>query len=407
MRERIRRILEILAVMTGISGITLSNLRDSYSIAFYSTLALLIFVSIIAFLSWGQNNIFKSKPEIDQIWKRLLLGASRSIRVFAGDVSWIERDEDILKQRTKDGIITSVLCRRPHNKKTIDNILALLETGSDVRYYDPDRTPVARGLLIDSEEHNRSTALTIRKFAKPSISLSQHITQRPSAQRGSGVSGDISIYQHEAVRHLQPKDSQQIQMLSDLFNIVWNEAISGVVLKEVNIGEKTAAQFLQVVPHYNQLTPDQIRLEVVDIQSLWSACTYVKDYKFGKMRSILEAYDNQQIQAFAPCLCISHWRKSILMPPILEEHGGKYVIIDGMHRLFYRMAFMQMPDALCTVISINTGLPSSPVPFENIQIWPRKLPRKQVFRDFKPELFRNIDLLDNALKDNYGKIQAI
>lgn len=403
MKENFRKVLEIVAIITGISGITLSNFRESYSIAFYSTIVLLIFIILITFVSWKEDNIFKSKAEIARVWKQLLLGASRSVKIFAGDVSWIERDKDTIAARNKEGLIVSVICRKPHNEKTSDNVLQLLQSGAQVKYYSSSDVPNVRGLIIDDGEDEKSTALTIYKSAKEKIMLLQDSQQEIVAKRGSGLPGDTEIFQYEGVRYFPSKDIRQIQILNNLFNAVWDNTIYGVVLRNLEIDNKSIARLINVVPHYSKITSNDIRMEVLDISSLWSTCSYVKDYKFLLTQSVMEAFESQQIQPFMPSLCISHLRKSILLPPIVEENKGKFIIVDGMHRLFFRFAFMQKTDALCLVISTNLDLPSTPIPFENVQIWPRKLSRKQVFRNYKPEMFRNIDLLDQILKEYFEK----
>lgn len=402
MNEKIRKILELLAIITGISGVTLSNLRDNYSIAFFSTFVLLILATLIAFLSWKDNNVFSSKQDIGKIWQEIIKGASHSIRVFAGDVSWISRDKELLSSRIKEGIIISIICKKPHNPVTTENIRQLLLTGAEVKYYKSSKVPTVRGLIIDSEEKSQITALTISKSAKSKLKISQERTDI-DVRRGSGEPGNTQIYQYQGIRYLPPKDVQQLQILSDFFDVMWSETNTGVVLAPIELPKKNIAQFLHSVSHYKQISASDIRFELVDIQNLWSTCNYVRDYNFPFVRSILEAFKTQQIQPFSTCLCTSHMLKSILLPPILEENNDKLIIIDGMHRLFLQLNFMQQSSALCLVLKTKINLPSLPVPFEKIQVSSHKVPRKQNFVDYKPELFRTIDLLDQQLKDEYVK----
>lgn len=406
MQERVRKVLEILAILTTISGVTLNSFRESNSIAFYSSIVLLLLLAGIAFISWREDNVFKVKAEIDNTWNRLMLGASRSIKVFAGDVSWIARDEKLLIQRIEEGIVVSVLCRRPHNNKTTDNVRRLLESGAQVKYYDHENPVLVRGLLIDDEEVDRTTALTVRKVPKRTVFTPEDSNDGYPTFTGTGLPGNSSIYDYEARRYLPTRDIQHLQALSNLFGAIWKNGDTGVVLQTIKPPVELIVQYLQTVPHYQQLTANEVRFQVVDIQSLWSTSLFVKDYKFNNIRSIIEAYDRQGLQVFSPCLCISHIRRSILMPPILEEHAGRLVVVDGMHRLFYRLVIMQKPDALCMVVSTRTDLPSTPIPFTRVQMWPHKLPRDQAFDNYRPELFRNIDLLENVLGDSYQDLMT-
>jgi len=150
MKERLRHTLEVLAITAGISGLTLSELRITNPIIFYLVCLMLILLCLSVFLSLKKINRFTNKPLIDSIWQRLLEGANHSIRIFAGDASWVNRDEGIIKKCVNKGVNVYVLCRRPGtNKRLKDNISRVIETGTEVRYYDPQDNPVVRGLVID------------------------------------------------------------------------------------------------------------------------------------------------------------------------------------------------------------------------------------------------------------------
>jgi len=402
MKERLRRILEISAIVTGISGITISNLRDSFSVAFYSALILLVLITFISYLSIREDNLFRNKPEIEKIWRELLIGASRSVKVFAGDVSWANRDKEVLSRRIDEGATISVLCRRPHNDTTTLNVVELLNAGVQVKYYQPDYAPSVRGLIIDTEEKEKGTALTVYKSPKARIVLPQR-TIAASAQRGSGVPGDIGIYQYEGRRYLPSINNRQIQILGDLFTITWRHATLGVILQPLKIDKSTIIQMLRTVSHYKQISWNNIKIEAVDIQSLWASCTYVREEKLNLTQAVCEAFRAQKIPPFTTCVCLSHIRKSILLPPIIEVHKGKSTIIDGTHRLFFESIFLKRSSAICITLSTGIELPSDPIPFNNIKIWPEKLPKDRGFNNFRPELFRDIDSLDRELENNLSK----
>jgi hypothetical protein len=344
-------------------------------------------------------NIYTTKSEIDQIWQELLIGATSSVQIFAGDVSWIDRDKELIA-RIKDRVDVFVLCRCPHNEKTQQNVVDLLKAGAKVRYFD---APV-RGLLIDTKDTRRSTALIIDKSPRQIISVSNQDSMPLANDRGSGVPGSSNIYRYKATRHLPQEDNRYIEVLSLLFNLCWDVSVDGVILCPIELNRYQIVQTLRTVPHYENLEENDIQIEVLVFNELLSSCIYVKQNKIRSIEAVLEAYNRQGIPPLSFCTCISYSGQSLLLPPIIEKHNGKYVIIDGTHRLFYMYAFAEKQEILCLIVSTNVPLPSSPIPLGKVQIWPRKLPKHQVFLDYKPELLRKIKVLDRALKGNYHEL---
>ncbi|MGD2088365.1 MAG: hypothetical protein PVH61_19460 [Candidatus Aminicenantes bacterium] len=386
MKERGRHIIEVFAIGASISGLTLSELRSTDPIIFYSVFFFLLLLCFFVFLSWKKINRFTNKPIINSIWQRLLQGSERSIRIFAGDVSWLKRDEKIIKNCVDNGIEVSVLCRRPGNNQLLkENISRVIECGAKVRYYELQDNPVVRGLVIDAEEKGANTALTVQK------------TPQKNIERHYGVPGTVDIYKYQAARYIPPQDAQFIEVLNQLFHFISHKAMLGVVLHPLQLDVNEIRELISMVPHYANIKSLKFNTETIMIRELWSSCIYVKDYKFPFMRALLDAYETQDFHCFEPCLSLSHEKKCILLPPILERHKGKLVVIDGIHRLYYRYIYRQQSEAQCLIIDGASTLPGEPVPFVNLKVIPRKLPREQNFIGFKPDMFRNIEALDNAL----------
>jgi hypothetical protein len=244
---------------------------------------------------------------------------------------------------------------------------------------------VVRGLVIDSEEKGANTVLTVQKSPKKNI------------ERRYGVPGSVDIYKYQAARYIPPRDAQFIEVLNQLFQFISQKAMLGVVLHPVELNMEEMIELLSVVPHYANIQSLKFKTETIMIPELWSSCIYVKDYKYPTMRALLDAYETQDFHCFEPCLCLSHEKKCILLPPILERHKDKLVVIDGIHRLYYRYIYRQQSEAECLIIEGAPSLPGEPVPFINLKVLPRKLPREQNFVGFKPGQFRNMESLDNAL----------
>jgi hypothetical protein len=386
MKERGRHILEFAAIVAGISGLSLSQLQRTHPYIFYTGYIVLVILCFVVFLSRKEINRFTKKKIINSIWQDLLAGSQQSIQVFAGDVSWIDRDEGIIRDRVENGVDVSVLCRPPKaNDLLKKNISRLIEAGGKVRYYDPKDTPVLRGLVIDGEEKNVNTALTVQKSPRKDI------------KRRYGVPGSADIYDYRGKRYVPPQDEEYIETLHRLFRCISGKALLGVVMqpREMNIDE--IAGLLSVVPHYSGIKPAKIKRERVHIHKLWSPCLYVKEYKFANTLALLDAYETQGFHCFEPCTALSHEKKCLLLPPVLERDDDRLVVIDGVHRLYCRYLYRQKAEAECLIIENEAPLPGEPIPFMEMKVAPRKIPREHNFEGFRPDFFRNIDLLDNAL----------
>lgn len=389
--EIARRIIEILAIIAGILGLVIGNLRLVNPILFYSALGLLLILSISMFISRHQANRLTGKSAIDNVWQQLLSGATQSIFIFAGDVSWISRDEQVIHTNVNaKGNKVRVLCRRPRNNQLLkENMVKLIKTGTEVKYYDESRSPVMRGLIIDGGSADIGAALTVTKSAKVGV------------VRKYGVPGTEDNYRYNARFYVPPEDIRQVQVLEQLFQTMWEQAMIGIVLEPKTFSDYELLSILSNVPQYNTVELSDIELKTVDIASMWASCTYVKEYKFPDILALLDAYETQDMPAFRPCTCVSHFQSSFLLPPIVEQHNDKLVTVDGMHRLFCRLAFTHKADALCLVVSPRKELPSQPIPFTDVKVWPRKMPRENSFISFEPGRFRNIGVLDRALVELY------
>src|SRR5688572_27475316 len=99
-QESICRLIEIVALGLGISLLSLSNLKITNPLIYYIGILILVLILVSMLFTWKRSNFFTKKKTIDRIWQNLLSGASESIEVFAGDVSWAQRDKEKIKDIT-------------------------------------------------------------------------------------------------------------------------------------------------------------------------------------------------------------------------------------------------------------------------------------------------------------------
>jgi hypothetical protein len=388
-----RKFVDLFAVIAGITGVTLTGLQDSHPIWFAVLCVLVVALTVLAFLSWHRWNVYTRKQTIDTVWATMLSGATHTVRAFAGDASWSKRDAKIVASQTGSGVSVEVLCRPPSTNVTVqENVIGLIEAGATVFFYPTTSAPVIRGLLIDSDHETFGTALTVSKSAKGNLA------PRP------GLPGTEEMFDYLAVRYVPSHDRQFLVALNQLFECIVRCSCTGIVLRPLDLTPAQIRNLLLDVPHYSGLADSDVCFRNVDISSVSTPCNYVKESKIGHTLDLLNAYEQQGIPSFQTCLALSHDRRSLILPPILERHGDKLILIDGMHRLFCQLVHRQVPTATCLVIDKAWPLPGDPIPLAHVQVWPRRRPRPEGFHDYKEGNFRNIDALDDRLRREYPAV---
>lgn len=337
-----------------------------------------------------ENNSFTEKNAIDSIWHTLIDGATESIDVFAGDLSWVERDKDNIRKIIQRGVHVAVLCHNPYQSRQLQmNIRSLLETGAEASFFDGSKYSPPYGLLIDAASPILCTALEVSREPKSALSS--------GPQRSDGT----DIYDYEAVRYVPARDRKHIQVISTLFNAMWEQARNAIVLAPItdleNLLRNELPRLLTLVRQYAGLSSSDISVCNVDVGDIFASCNYVKATKLHAIASVSQSYSDQGLPEYKPCYAIEANRRSLLLPPILEEHSGGLVVVDGTHRLFRLFAERQRANAFCIVLKNAPDLPGRPVPFRDVKAWPRKLPREQVFIEYKPSLYRNFIEMDERL----------
>ena len=346
------------------------------------------------------NNInicLNRKDKINDSWKRILHIASESIIIFGGDISWIKRDKAEIKKLTNkiSPVKIKVLCRRPEHKniETLANLKynlkQLILSGAKTKFYVDQRYKETkiRGIISDSElEYGEG--LIITKIPKNNI------------DRGTGSPGSEKNYDYLATHLIPTKDHNIINVYYELFHRIWETALIGIVLDELEYSPVDYHKWLVKIPEYKDLSANDISLRTVQINNLFSLCHIVKTYKFPFTLSLINAYQTQKVNIFNPCEVVSSNKpeKTVLLPPILEAHDDKLVIIDGMHRLYYSYFYEKISQVNCLVIKIKKPLPSEILPFDRVCVRTEKASnRKYCFTSFDPDLFRQVDILDSKL----------
>jgi len=80
---------------------------------------------------------------------------------------------------------------------------------------------------------------------------------------------------------------------------------------------------------------------------------------------------------------------ALYVPPIIEQHDGDYLLLDGVHRSSLvrgtggSMRYIVIKD-------VNVEFPTTPRPWEDVQKVQYKPPMEERYENLKPELFRDL-----------------
>lgn len=299
-----------------------------------------------------------AKERIDDAWKDLLHGATRSVWIASGDASWAERDQEVLQQKVLNGIPVHVLAPRP-TLATMGNIERLLDAGADVRFSSTE-TPV-RGLLVDCDNVGFGFALRIERTAT--------------------VDGNT----YNARRYNPIYHKFEIDSLSRLFVSQFNISSKATMLKEkttLSDHERLGYLVRSGVSQFSQLQLGDVSVRSLVLEDLWSPCKFVKADRLERVKVIHDAYHGHGVPLFRPVTCVSAGPSgplnATLLPPIVEERGdGKFVVIDGMHRLFLSLVDGNAGNrgsVECLVLRSDVPLPSETIPLRQVSVVPFKRP---------------------------------
>ena len=395
MSSRIQWLFQGLALVVGLTGASLKKflpLEQPYGFVWYTVVVVSLFV-LFAISTRRDANRYTGKDMVNTAWRTMVAGATQSVDIFAGDASWSESNKEIIAARCLGNggpsVMIQVICRWPKPDVSINTkqIRDLLLAGAEVRFYSGQSIKI-RGLVVDGTEGREvMTALTVRKVPKVAIQLSP-------GQPGSDATCDYT-----ARRYVYEEDRDYVSSLQMLFSMAWPQLYQGLVLEEeVRYDAKAIAGLLRTVPHYAKIASDHVDLKQVTIGKLYAAGKYVKSRRIARISGIIEGYKRYGIELLKPCRLTTCRSERLLLPPIVEEHEGKLVVIDGHHRIWSAVTKYQMKEVWCIVLTGLTGLPGEPLPFADQQVSSDELDRENVFIGYNAANFRDIYLLDAHLR---------
>jgi len=351
--------------------------------------------AIPIFIRFTGLDVYTSKAEVDWLWDESLRSAEQSVEIVAGDLSWLRDTRQlhrVVAALVHKGCVVNVVCKPPKSHPVRrENISALLRAGASVRVL-PDNhrpTPFSALLVLDRDNPTELSVCRLQTTECGGAFVDQYI--------GVSKSDNKSYW---GKRELPSRDLAAVKTALALTKAYWECSAPVIVHEELSFDlhetQALALTALREVPIYRNFTSTDIRAAVVRIQDLYSWC--IREDKLRSTDVLVDEMFRQGIKSFAPSLLFSNTSATILLPPIVEIHDEKVVVLDGTHRLWH--LYRKDPDARATVLTVTApaALPASPLPFSRLPHFRGQLDRRNDLRSYKPENWRSFTPMEKFLQ---------
>jgi predicted acylesterase/phospholipase RssA len=199
--------------------------------------------------------------------------------------------------------------------------------------------------------------------------------------------------ENEAVRYRAPLDREVIASLATRVLGVCSEWTSNPAEPprlERGAWEELVARLRKVRQYADSrvsLTP-----ELVPLAKMVSLTGKVREFKYRQADAMAELFRARGLELFEPAYVrLPGGKQSIVTPPVLEEMGDRFHIIEGSSRIAYcRRSHIEA--IRCVVVrGVREELPATPQPLELVQVVGNTLDVRERYQDFAHELFRDIE----------------
>ena len=149
---------------------------------------------------------------------------------------------------------------------------------------------------------------------------------------------------------------------------------------------ETTIELIRLVPQYATLAG--IHLTSLPVSLIESTARFVRATRLNFASTILKEMLNSHIEPFRPVIVTCSQGKRIVVPPIVEEHAGRFFLLDGTHRIWTARQFRLTSVRVIHISGLDLPLPSKPFPWEDMKIREEHYTTEENLIDFDRSLFR-------------------
>jgi predicted acylesterase/phospholipase RssA len=266
-------------------------------------------------------------------------------------------------------LFPSLLCWRARGVR-VDVLLPELGDKADGPY----RRKLLRAMGIHITELSHETSVPLRSFV---------ILPRDAAQLRAivGVEKQSRSQTIEAVVYAGFLDASAIRaVLARLEALIKPCPMTPPVPIFAGDGHDVLLARIKSVGQYSKPSVE-VDIENIPLERIVSLTRFVREYKYSQIRHLIDMYKRSGIALFdAAAVSLITGEKSIVTPPVVEESGGQYILVEGISSI------------KCVVVrGVTDPLPSTPVPLKQVRVVGRTLDTTQRYERFNYAHFRSIE----------------
>lgn len=157
---------------------------------------------------------------------------------------------------------------------------------------------------------------------------------------------------------------------------------------------ETTIDLIRLVPQYATLTG--IHLTQLPLSVIESTARFVRSPRLNFAFAILHQMLNSHIEPFCPIIVRCSQGKRIVVPPVVEEHDGRFFLLDGTHRIWIARQLGLTNVLIIQISGLDLPLPSKPFLWENMTIREDHYTTEENLIDLDRSLFRPITTTFNG-----------
>jgi len=141
----------------------------------------------------------------------------------------------------------------------------------------------------------------------------------------------------------------------------------------------------------HQYRSAKIALRDIELSTIDASVGLIRSYKYRQIGQLASLFSANQLELFEPAMVSYAGPTSLVTPPVLEENGGRFLVIEGNTRIFYCWRHGIYKIKAIVVSDVTAPLPAGPVPLARMQLTSSYVDPAERFRNFNYDLFRQIE----------------
>ena len=186
-------------------------------------------------------------------------------------------------------------------------------------------------------------------------------------------------------------DASAVRTILDKLETQISQSQKGPLPSLVKVSDEEVIKPLRGVGQYSG-DKVNIAIERIDVDRLVATSRLTREFKYNQIGYLIDMYRRLGLELFEPAAVqLAEGRKSIVTPPVVEEVGGDFVLIEGSTRATFCRDEGILSFKCVVVRGVSDPVPSRTYNFSRVRITGRELPASERYDGFEYAHFRHIE----------------